>query len=188
MRTLVVLVIALASWAAESVPPGVARALDTYDREVLKAQTAYRAAVDRAKAKAVKVIDLEKQRATKAGDLEIALAVKKEADKLADHKPGGLADLDFLGNEMKEKAEKERLYNTLVIKSAEYGAKATYVDVTEKVQAMVKDNKLKMTPRDLRIDPTPNVYKSLKITYLYKGREVKKVYPEVSEISYPEGD
>lgn len=94
-------------WSADEpqqpqLPATVVRALDTYDADVQKAQADYRKEVDRAKAKATKAIEREQERATKAGDLELALAIKAKADAVDKHTAGGLAELDILGNKLKE--------------------------------------------------------------------------------------
>lgn len=88
--------------AEPQLPAAIERALDGYDADVQKAQDDYRKEVDRAKAKAAKIITREQERATKAGDLELALAIKTKAEEVAKHTAGGLAELDILGNKIKE--------------------------------------------------------------------------------------
>ena len=84
-------------------PAAVIRALDTYDAEVDRAQVVYRKAVEKARAKALTAIDKEQTNVTKKGDLEMALAIKAKATELTKHNPGGLTEIDILGNKMKTK-------------------------------------------------------------------------------------
>lgn len=103
------------AWSAENptsdqkLPSQVISALDTYDAMVLKSQEEYRQDVDRAKARASKLIERQLEYATKKGDLELALAIKAKLKALQEHRPGGLAEVDILGNKIKEERENKKM-------------------------------------------------------------------------------
>lgn len=100
-------------------PTNVERALNSFDADVLKAQTRYRDEVEDAKEGLIRTLDREMEQATKKGDLELALAIRSKKEALADYTAGGLAELDFLGNEMKEK-QKKKIALTLITGNWEY--------------------------------------------------------------------
>lgn len=79
-------------------PRQVIQALDQYDKHVSAAQQTFRNEVEEARADAIKRIEYQMERATKKGDLELALAIKAKLEELQAHMPGGLQELDMLGN------------------------------------------------------------------------------------------
>ena len=110
-RALPLLLFAVLAWASEAppapLPPNIARILDAYDAEVVRAQDAYRKAAEAAKTKATKALEGEQAATTRKGDLEGALLVKAKIDALATHNPGGLAAVDILGVKIAEDRQAE---------------------------------------------------------------------------------
>lgn len=106
MRIVMILLLPFLLVAGEAeteLPASVERALNSFDTSVLRAQARYRGEVESAKKQLLRTLDREMEQATKKGDLDLALAIRTKKEALADYTAGGLAELDFLGNEMEDR-------------------------------------------------------------------------------------
>lgn len=76
----------------------------------------------------------------------------------------------------------------LEIINAVYGNKPDkIVDVTSKIQEMIKENKLETTASNALVnkDPDPGIVKSLYIQYKYGDKNISKKYTEKDEVKLP---
>ncbi len=72
----------------------------------------------------------------------------------------------------------------LSLVKAEYGAKDKSVDVTDKLRAMIENNRLSFTAgNQLAGDPAPGVVKTLKLTYRLGEEEKTVVVPENEDLT-----
>lgn len=103
---------------------------------------------------------------TRLGRLDVALAVREEMEQVA--------ACEFIpGDELE-------------ILSATYGAGKNTRDVTQKVQEMVKDGTLAVTPvNSVFGDPAPGKRKELVVKYTAKGRTRTLKVPESTTATIP---
>ena len=75
----------------------------------------------------------------------------------------------------------------LVITSAKWGFGATQQDVTNRLQGLVRNNRLsvKATPQNMGGDPIRGTSKILTVMYQYQGRPNSKVVPEGAMMTLP---
>lgn len=64
--------------------------------------------------------------------------------------------------------------NSLSITSAQWGSGTKYQNVSQRLQNMIRNNRLsvKVTPQNMGGDPTPGVSKTLNVTYRWQGRNL----------------
>jgi hypothetical protein len=76
----------------------------------------------------------------------------------------------------------------LEVLAAHYGAGTTTIDVTDRVRALIRDNRLEVTAgvAALGSDPVPGVVKTLRVRYRYQGREQEASVPDSETLRLPE--
>lgn len=77
--------------------------------------------------------------------------------------------------------------NTLRIVSAKWGAARQFQDVTNRLQSMVRNNRLsvKVTPQNMGGDPIHGTSKTLTVVYQYQGRQNNTSVPEGATLTLP---
>jgi len=78
-------------------------------------------------------------------------------------------------------------WNELRIERATYGTSSNTVDVTARLQSMVRDNaiNLHVIADNLGEDPAPGQFKQLYVTYFYQGQERQVVVDEKDFLKIP---
>lgn len=81
---------------------------------------------------------------------------------------------------------KYRDVGNLKIINATYGSGVTFIDIADKLNSSIQENKLKIIlSNDIAGDPTPGVVKEAKIRYQYKGEVKENIYKENDTIELP---
>lgn len=109
----------------------------------------------------------------------------KGADQFPDLKP---QRLPITEHEHSLSMQNETRGGSLIIKSARYGARDRWADVTAVVQALVVSERLKIDKQynDLfREDPYPRIYKTLTIEFLHNGLPYSISLPEDTPFTLP---
>lgn len=77
--------------------------------------------------------------------------------------------------------------NSLSITSAQWGSGAKYQNVSQRLQNMIRNNRLsvKVTPQNMGGDPTPGVSKKLNVTYRWQGRTMNVTRIEGEMLNLP---
>jgi predicted aconitase with swiveling domain len=77
--------------------------------------------------------------------------------------------------------------NMLQITSAQWGSGNRFQNVSQRLQNMVRNNRLsvKVTPQDMGGDPTPGVSKKVIVDYRYQGRQQRVTRLEGEMLNLP---
>ena len=77
--------------------------------------------------------------------------------------------------------------NALSITSAQWGSGNNYQNVSQRLQNMIRNNRLsvKVTPQNMGADPTPGVSKKLNVTYRWQGRTMNATRIEGEMLNLP---
>ena len=77
--------------------------------------------------------------------------------------------------------------NALSITSAQWGSGTKYQNVSQRLQNMIRNNRLsvKVTPQNMGGDPTPGTSKKLNVTYRWQGRTMNVTRVEGEMLNLP---
>ncbi len=77
--------------------------------------------------------------------------------------------------------------NVLNITSAQWGSGTRYQNVSQRLQNMIRNNRLSVlvTPQNMGGDPTPGVSKKLNVTYQWQGRTMNVIRSEGEMLNLP---
>ena len=77
--------------------------------------------------------------------------------------------------------------NSLSITSAQWGSGTKYQNVSQRLQNMIRNNRLsvKVTPQNMGGDPTPGASKKLNVTYRWQGRTMNVTRVEGEMLNLP---